>query len=214
MQGKPAMKEAREILRLIAAGVSDRRIAQLVNLARSTVARVRVRAQTAGLSWPEAGALSEAVLIQALFERGGASAHRGVRRRAEPDWAALHLELKRRHVTLMLLWEEYRAAAGENSYGYSRFCELYHAFAARLSPSMRQSHAAGDKMFVDYAGATMPVLIDRHTGETRAAQIPVDRWHDVIGDPTYADAILDRLVHNAHRIALSGESLRRTKRTA
>jgi transposase len=186
MQGKPAMKEAREILRLITAGVSDRRIAQVVNLARSTVARVRVRAQAAGIVWPQAATLSEAVLMQALFERGGASAHRGARRRTEPDWAALHLELKRPHVTLMLLWEEYRAAVGEQAYGYSRFCELYHAFAARLSPSMRQSHAVGDKMFVDYAGATVPVVVDRHTGETRSAQIFVA----VLGasNLTYAEA--------------------------
>jgi len=186
MQGKPAMKEAREILRLIAAGDSDRRIAQVVNLARSTVARVRARAQTAGLRWPEAAALSEVVLAQALFARGGASAHRGARRRAEPDWAALHLELKRPHVTLMLLWEEYRVGAGDKGYGYSRFCELYHAFAARLSPSMRQSHAAGDKMFVDFAGATMPVVVDARTGQTRAAQIFVA----VLGasNLTYAEA--------------------------
>ena len=45
-------------------------------------------------------------------------------------------------------------------------------------------------------------------------QIPIDRWHDLIGDPTYADAILDRLVHNAHRLALAGDSLRRTKRAS
>jgi DNA replication protein DnaC len=43
------------------------------------------------------------------------------------------------------------------------------------------------------------------------SQIPIDKWHEVIGDPTYADAILDRLVHNAHRIDLAGDSLRRTR---
>ena len=43
------------------------------------------------------------------------------------------------------------------------------------------------------------------------SQLPVDRWHQIIVDPTYADAILDRLVHNAHRIELSGESMRRTR---
>ena len=60
----------------------------------------------------------------------------------------------------------------------------------------------------------MEILEERYgRGATLiTSQVPVDHWHDVIGDPTYADAILDRLVHNAHRIALTGESLRRTKR--
>lgn len=125
MQGKSSMREAREVLRLIAAGASDRRISQMANLARSTVARLRARAAAVGLAWPLGPEVTDAALAQALFARGGASSHRGVRRRIEPDWAAIHLELKRPHVTLMLLWEEYRATAGDNSYGYSRFCELY-----------------------------------------------------------------------------------------
>lgn len=186
MQGKPAMKEAKEILRLIAAGASDRRIAQIVNLARSTVARVRARAAAAGIAWPLGPEMSDAALSQALFARGGASSHRGTRRRAEPDWTAIHLELRRPHVTLMLIWEEYRAETGGQGYGYSRFCELYQAFAERLTPSMRQAHVAGDKMFVDYAGPTVPVVIDKLTGEIRHAQIFVA----VLGasNLTYAEA--------------------------
>lgn len=186
MQGKPAMKEAKEILRLIAAGASDRRISQVVNLARSTVARLRGRAAASGIAWPLGPDMTDTVLAQALFARGGASSHRGVRRRAEPDWATIHLELKRPHVTLMLVWEEYRAAAGDDAYGYSRFCELYQAFAGRLTASMRQTHVAGDKMFVDYAGPSVPVVIDRRTGKTRPAQIFVA----VLGasNLTYAEA--------------------------
>jgi len=61
----------------------------------------------------------------------------------------------------------------------------------------------------------MEILEERYgRGATLiTSQVPVDRWHDVIADPTYADAILDRLVHNAHRVSLSGDSLRRTKRS-
>ena len=86
-----------------------------------------------------------------------------------PDWPVLHRELKRPGVTLSLLWEEYRAVH-RDGYGYSRFGELYRAWKGGLAPTMRQSHVAGEKMFVDYAGATLEV-IDGLTGEVRAAQI-------------------------------------------
>jgi len=68
------------------------------------------------------------------------------------------------------LWEEHRAEE-PNTYSYSRFCELYRSFADKLTPTMRQAHVAGEKMFVDFAGATVPVLIDKHTGAMREAQI-------------------------------------------
>jgi transposase len=91
-------------------------------------------------------------------------------RRAEPDWTLIHRELKRKHVTLSILWEEY-IAHQPDGLRYSRFCELYRAFAAKLPVVMRQTHAAGEKLFVDYAGDTMPVIVNRLTGEWRPAQI-------------------------------------------
>ena len=87
----------------------------------------------------------------------------------EPDWAALVREMKRQGVTLTVLWEEYNAAHA-GGYGYSRFCELYREFEHRLSPTMRQHHVAGDKVFVDYSGKTVPI-VDRLTGEIAPAQI-------------------------------------------
>ena len=72
-------------------------------------------------------------------------------------------------MTLQLLWEEHRAAHPDG-YGYSRFCELYRAWEARLSPTMRQTHVAGERMFVDYAGTTLEV-IDGSTGEVMTAQL-------------------------------------------
>jgi transposase len=86
-----------------------------------------------------------------------------------PDWPVVHRDLRRSGVTLSLLWEEYRAVHPQG-YGYSRFCELYRAWKGKLDPTMRQVHVAGEKMFVDYAGATMEV-IDPLTGEVRTAQI-------------------------------------------
>ena len=88
---------------------------------------------------------------------------------AQPDWPTIHRELRRKDVTLALLWEEYRAAHPDG-YGYSRFCELYRRWEGRLAPTMRQHHVAGERMFVDYAGATLPV-IDAATGAVRQAQL-------------------------------------------
>jgi transposase len=68
------------------------------------------------------------------------------------------------------LWDEYIERCPEG-YRYSRFCELYRGWASRLSVTMRQAHIGGDKLFVDYAGDTVPVIVDRLTGQVRQAQI-------------------------------------------
>ena len=81
--------------------------------------------------------------------------------RQEPDYAGLHQELKRPGVTLMLLWEEY-ASANPLAYKYTSFCVKYRAWAQSLKRSMRQTHLAGEKLFVDYAGQTVP-LVDAAT---------------------------------------------------
>jgi transposase len=109
-----------------------------------------------------------AVLEAQLFTAVGTK--QGHRRRDEPDWPAVHRELKRKHVTLQILWDEYIERYPEG-YRYSRFCELYRGWASRVSVTMRQTHAGGDKLFVDYAGDTVPVIIDRLSGKTRPAQI-------------------------------------------
>ena len=78
--------------------------------------------------------------------------------------------MKRKHVTLAILWEEY-IADNPGGYRYSWFCELYRAWEAKLPVTMRQTYLAGEKLFVDYAGDRVPVIIDRLTGEIREAQI-------------------------------------------
>ncbi|MHC6158209.1 IS21 family transposase, partial [Bradyrhizobium elkanii] len=122
---------------------------------------------TSGLAWPLAGDLTDAVLEQRLFAHAGV--RRGFRRHREPDWASLACELKRPGVNLMVLWEEYRAVHPEG-YGYSRFCDLFREFDRRLSPTMRQDHPAGDKVFVDYSGKKI-MIVDRETGVVRDAEI-------------------------------------------
>jgi transposase len=165
--GRLAMRHVREVMRLKAAGLSIREIGRRVGAVPSTVRLTIRRFEAAGLSWPLADDVADTVLEERLF--AGAGAKPGQRRRAEPDWAAIHRELKRKHVTLSILWEEY-IASEPHGYRYSRFCELYRAWESRLSVTMRQSHAAGDKLFVDYAGDGVPV-VDRLTGEIRNPQI-------------------------------------------
>ena len=160
------MRKISDVLRLHASGLSKRRIAVSLNIGRTAVGDYINRARRAGLGWPLAEDLSDEDLERLLFPPPVAVSPD---RRSLPDWPVLHRELKRPGVTLSLLWEEYRAVH-RDGYGYSRFCELYRAWKGGLAPTMRQSHVAGEKMFVDYAGATLEV-IDGLTGEVRAAQI-------------------------------------------
>ena len=124
------------------------------------------RARRAGLSWPLPEDLSDEALESRLYPPPAALAKD---QRPQPDWPTIHRELRRPGVTLQLLWEEHRAAHPDG-YGYSRFCELYRAWEGRLSPTMRQTHVAGERLFVDYAGTTLEV-IDGTTGEVITAQL-------------------------------------------
>jgi len=110
--------------------------------------------------------LDEATLERQLFP---ASPCLPAEERPVPLWVEIHRELKRKGVTLFLLWQEYKELYPEG-YQYSRFCYLYRDWQGKLDIVMRQEHRAGEKLFVDYAGQTMPV-IDRTTGEERQAQI-------------------------------------------
>ena len=176
-----AMRQVRDVLRLKAAGVSGNEIARRVGVAPSTVRLTLKRLAVAGLGWPLPAEMTDAALEAQLFTAAGKK--QGHRRRTEPDWVAVHRE--RKHVTLQILWDEY-IEQNPDGYRYSRFCELYRAWASRISVTMRQTHAGGDKLFVDYAGDTVPVIIDRLTGKTRPAQIFVA----VLGASnfTYAEA--------------------------
>src|SRR6202050_5442540 len=164
-----AMRQVREIIRLkFSACISTREIARRLGIAASTVRETLRRFEGAGLGWPFPDGMSDGDLEAALYANHGTK--RGHRLHAEPDWPAAHRELKRKHVTLQIVWDEY-IAAQPGGYSYSRFCELYRGFESKLSPTMRQTHAAGERLFVDYAGDGVPVVVDRRTGEMREAQI-------------------------------------------
>jgi len=162
------MRQVREVLGLRTAGVGLNEIARRVGVAPSTVRLTLQRLTTAGLSWPLPAEMTDTALETALFAAAGTK--QGHRRHVEPDWTEIHRELKRKHVTLTMLWDEYIERCPEG-YRYSRFCELYRGWASRLSVTMRQAHIGGDKLFVDYAGDTVPVIVDRLTGQIRPAQI-------------------------------------------
>ena len=119
-----------------------------------------------GISWPVPAELDDSALEARLFSPPFAVQESP---RPQPDWPRLHAELRRPGVTLLLLWEEYRAGQPEG-YGYSRFCDLYRDWRAGISPTMRQTHVAGERLFVDFAGQTVPIT-DPVTGEVRQAQI-------------------------------------------
>jgi transposase len=177
------MRRVREIMRLKhECGATDRAIARSLSIARSTVALTLERVAVTGLRWPLPVTLTDRVLEAMLY--AGHGSQQGARRKSEPDWAYVHHELRRPGVTLMLLWEEYRQRE-PGGYRYSRWCELYRAWEGRLSPTMRQAHPAGERMFVDYAGQTVD-LIDGRTGEIRAAQIFVAAMG--ASNYTYAEA--------------------------
>ena len=146
------MRKIKDVLRLRAAGYSARRIADSLGLGRTSARNYLERAEKAGLSWPDVADLDEDALEHRLFGREARpEGHRFV----EPDWAEVNQELKRPGATLLLLWDEYRARHPGDGYAYSAYCQHYRAWVKRLSPSMRQRHAAGEKMFVDYSGVRM-----------------------------------------------------------
>ncbi len=182
-RGMLSMRKIKELLRLKwESGLSDRQVAVSCAVSRSTVFEYVRRARAAGLSWPVVETLSEDELARRLFPP------RVMPPVAPPlpDWVQVHRELKRKGVTRQLLWLEYKERYPEGLQ-YSQFCQRYREWLGTQSVVMRQSHKAGEKLFVDYAGLTMEV-INRHTGEIRQASIFVATLG--ASNYTYAEATL------------------------
>lgn len=167
-QERLSMRKIGEVLRLKEeCGLSNRAIARSCRISHSTVSEYLTRAEKAGLHWPLPATLNEDGLYALLFpEKSRAAVPAG---KALPDWETVRKELKKRNVTLRLVWDEYRDEHPDG-YGYSQFCDLYRRYVQKLDPPMRQRHKAGEKLFVDYAGDTVPIT-DPETGEIWQAQI-------------------------------------------
>ena len=176
------MRKVREVLRLkYACGASERVIAQSIGIGRTAVGEYIRRAAVIGITWPIPDEFDDPSLERKLFAPAG---YNPPRSKPLPDFGHIHAELRRRGVTLALLWEEYRSHHPDG-YGYSRFCDLYGEWRLGVTATMRQTHAAGEKLFVDFAGDTVPVF-DGLTGEVGDAKIFVA----VLGasNYTYAEA--------------------------
>ncbi|WP_372867553.1 IS21 family transposase [Pseudomonas sp.] len=172
------MRKIREVLRLkFDAGLSVRKIATSLRISSGSAGNYLHRFNACGLTWPTQ--LSDAELERCLFPPAPTVPSD---QRPMPDWAHVHAELRRPGVTLALLWQEYRLTHPQG-FQYSWFCEHYRLWAAKVDVVMRQEHRAGEKLFVDYAGQTVPV-IDRRTGEIRQTQIFVA----VLGASSYTFA--------------------------
>jgi transposase len=179
------MRKLREVVRLkLQCRASQREIATACGIAASTASDYVGRVEAAKLTWPLPPECDDdAVLERLLFPNEGKPS----RQRPEPDWGVVHAELKRKHVTLMLLWQEYRQQV-PNGVQYSQFCELYARWLRHAPVTMRQEHRAGEKMFVDFSGDGVD-LVDPQTGEVQRAKLFVA----VLGASslTYVEPVLD-----------------------
>ena len=160
-----SMRTIREILRLKwETHLPNKRIAESCNIARSTVRDYLSRASEAGLSWPLPPELDDSLLEQMIFPASSVSL---AGKRGLPSAEYIRQELTRKGVTLRLLWLEYKQN-NPDGYQYSQFCLHYHQWLDKTDVSLRQIHRAGEKLFVDYAGQTIPVM-DSLSGKTREA---------------------------------------------
>jgi len=146
-------------------GLSHRQIARAVGKSAGTVGNCLARATAARLDWEQVESLADAELERRLYP----GERRGIVRPA-PDYGYIYRELRKKHVTMTLLWQEYKQAHREAGYQYTQFCQLYRKYERRLNVVMRQSHLAGEKVFVDYSGDGIS-YIDPETGELHEAQL-------------------------------------------
>ena len=163
---RTSMTNIKEVLRLkYECGLSIRQIASCTKVSRSTISEIINRFAQGSLQWPLQPQQSESFLNQQLFHDKSPSPVKVM-----PDFAQYFIELKRKSMTKLLLWQEYAEQYQEQAYQYSQFCEHFTRWQKMQKRSMRQLHAAGDKLFIDYCGPTFPVN-NPDTGEIRQAQI-------------------------------------------
>ncbi len=161
------MRKIREILRMgLKCGIGLRDIARSLSTSHPTVSKYLEAAKKAGVAYEDTENMNDRELKRRLKEYAA-----GMRRenRPLPDWGHVHRELKRKGVTLQLLWEEYKGIYPDG-YQSSQFNEHYSRWRKRIKTSMRQTHKAGEKGFIDYSGHTIPIH-DRITGKIKQAEI-------------------------------------------
>src|SRR6202142_1433141 len=161
-----SMSKLKQLIGLQASNLSIRALSRALGLSVGAVSKYLRAVRASGLGAADAEVLSEVELEQRVF---GATPGLKPGAFVAPDCAWIHGELKRhRHVTLQLLWEEYEGRYGAAAYRRSAFCQIYRRWEKRLKRSMRQRHFAGEKLFVDYAGRTVPIYTARGEEAFRA----------------------------------------------
>lgn len=186
---RKAMRKIKDVLRLkFEAGLSHEQIAAACKLSKGAVSKYTTLATSAGIGWPLPPGMEDAELEARLFPPAPARS-----RYVMPEFAYIHQELKRKGVTLWLLWEEYVLQHPAGAYRYTQFCHHYEHFRESLKRSMRQTHRAGEKLFIDYCGQTVPI-IDAASGEICCAQIFVavlGASHYVYAEATWTQQLPD-----------------------
>jgi transposase len=180
-----SMRHVKDILRLKHINqLSVREVARSCGLPVSTVGDYLQRAEAAGLTWPLPEGMADSELQAKLLD---GSTDEATPAKEVPPWPQIHEQLRRKGVTLYLLWQEYRQAHPVG-FQYSRFCELYQQWAGTLDPVLRQVHEPGQKLFVDWAGQTVP--IQQPDGTTKPASLFIA----VLGasNKTYVEAFGDQ----------------------
>lgn len=186
-----SMHKIRDLLRLhFDSQLSQHQIAASLKISSGVVNKYISLAKAASLSWPLASELDDKALRTLLKPHKEAIKHDSF---IEPDYPSIHQELKKKGTTLLLLWQEHEMAYKKKAYRYSRFCSKYKEWLERQKPLMRQTHRAGEKLFIDYCGPTVDV-IDPSTGEIRSAAIFVAVFG--ASNYTYAEATWDQKLAN------------------
>ena len=198
------MRNLRGILRLrFQAGLSLRQIKGSQRVSLGAVQKIISKADLLSLDWEKITRLDDQHLARLFYPE---SDSRVSNQFQCPDWVEVHRELRRKGVTKHLLWEEYTQAYPNRSYSYPQYCFLYQDWVKKQKRSMRQTHKAGDKLFVDYAGQTIPI-VSGETSEIRMAQIFVA----VLGasnytfcEATWSQSLPDWLSSHARAFAFIG----------
>jgi len=197
------MRKIKEVLRLSKQiGLSERQIAKSCEISRSTVKEYLHRVQRAGLIWPLPSDLDDAQLENLLFPsaRPIAPENRGM-----PPMDSLYQELKKKGVTLQLLWYEYKQS-NPQGYQYSQFCKRYQSWVDKLDICLRQQYRAGEKLFVDYAGQTIPVQ-NPLSGQTQEAYLFVATLgasHYTFSEATFSEDLPSWISSHIHAFEFFG----------
>lgn len=192
------MRKIREVLRLrMEAGLSIRQIKASTKVSIGAIQKLLARAEALKISWPLPTELDDTRLAAMFYP--GSDPTKSMRYQV-PDWTVVHQELKRKGMTKLLLWEEYTAKYPNRCYSYSQFCDRYRHWLKQQKRSMRQTHKAGEKCFVDYCGPTLPI-IDPQTGEIRPAQVFVavlGASNYTFAEATWSQGLSDWLSSHVH----------------